>query len=138
VPAEQRQGVAELDRRLPQSDVLQELFLPELGSLDDDRRFALLVAALSEDRRFGPVVAVLSDRGERLPAWLARHHLNIADGTFSFRKPAVRSVIWHASGLDQRAQAHLALADVYADLDPDHNLWHRAQATQEHDETLAE
>lgn len=33
VPVDQREGRTELDRYLPQSDVLQELFLPELETL---------------------------------------------------------------------------------------------------------
>lgn len=136
-PPGQLEGHVEPDRYLPQSDVLAQLFLPDLDLLGEEQRFALLVAAVSVDGRFSPVMDAVAGRGDRLVTWLAQRHLAVSEGSFSFRRPAVRSVIWHAASLAERSQAHLALARAYADADPELELWHRAQGEEKYDDTLA-
>nr|WP_281386656.1 LuxR family transcriptional regulator [Jiangella mangrovi] len=137
IPDVQLLGQVELDRHLPHSPVLQALQLPELGTLDDDQRFALLVATGSEDHRLAPVLNALGSPDAPHVAWLFGEHLNRSDGTYTLQRPAVRSIIWQAATMAERDAAHQALAGAYADSDPGRQLWHLAQTRHDHDDELA-
>ncbi|TDD67433.1 helix-turn-helix transcriptional regulator [Jiangella aurantiaca] len=137
VPDVQLLGQVELDRHLPHSPVLQALQLPELGSLTDDQRFALLVATGSEDHRLTPLLNALGSPDAPHIAWLFAEHLNRSDGTFTLKRPAVRSIIWQAATMAERDAAHQALAAAYEDSDPGWQLWHLAQTRHDHDDELA-
>ncbi|WP_084469429.1 LuxR family transcriptional regulator [Jiangella gansuensis] len=137
IPDVQLLGQVELDRQLPPSPVLQELQLPELGSLDDDQRFALIVATGSEDGRLAPVLQALGAPDAPHVAWLFAEHINRTDGTFTLKRPGVRSIMWQAATLAERDRAHQALAAAYAGVDPGRQLWHLAQTRHEADDGLA-
>lgn len=137
IPDVQLLGQVELDRHLPHSPVLQALQLPELSSLDDNQRFALLVATGSEDHRLAAVLNALGSPDAPHVAWLFAEHLNRSDGTFTLQRPAVRSIIWQAATMAERDAAHQALAAAYADSDPGRQLWHLAQTRHDHDDELA-
>ncbi|SDU14095.1 helix-turn-helix transcriptional regulator [Jiangella alkaliphila] len=137
VPDVQLLGQVELDRHLPHSPVLQAQQLPELATLGDDQRFALLVATGSEDHRLAPVLNALGSPDAPHVAWLFAEHLNRSDGTFTLQRPAVRSIIWQAATMAERDAAHQALAAAYADSDPGRQLWHLAQTRHDHDDELA-
>jgi len=62
--------------------------------------------------------------------------LEVREARVTFRHPLVRSAVYQAASVAQRAAAHAALADVLSD-QPDREVWHRAAATQEPDETTA-
>ncbi len=136
IPDAQRMGQVELDRYLPPSPVLQALHLPELDDLDEEQRFALLVATGDEGGRLAPVLRALADRDASTTRWLLAEHLVPSDADVVLRRPAVRSVIWQAATPAERALAHEALADAYAGVDRGQQLWHLAQARQE-DSALA-
>ncbi|NED97321.1 AAA family ATPase [Phytoactinopolyspora alkaliphila] len=134
---EQRRGQVPLDRYLPASQVLRELLIPDLGELDDDQRFALLVATVSEDHKLAPVLSALAEHDDDVVEWLLREHVEVSDGTFRLRTPAVGSIVWRAASLNERVRAHTRLAEVYRGLDADQVLWHQARACVEHDDELA-
>ncbi|TDE02564.1 helix-turn-helix transcriptional regulator [Jiangella asiatica] len=137
IPDVQLLGQVELDRNLPHSPVLQALQLPELAVLDEDQRFALLVATGSEDGRLAPVLQSLGAPDSPHVAWLFAEHVNRADGTFTLKRPGVRSIMWQAATLAERDRAHQALAGAYAGTDPGRQLWHLAQTRHEVDDELA-
>lgn len=138
VPETQLIGQVELDRDLPPSPVLQSLHLPELDQLDDEQRFALLVATGSEDGRLAPVVNAVGRSDDSLADWLIAEYIVPSDSRFTLRRPAVRSVIWQAASPSERARAHEALAAAYAGSDRVQQLWHLAQARHADEELAAE
>jgi DNA-binding CsgD family transcriptional regulator len=138
LPEEQRTGQTPTSRYLPHSSGLRAMVMPELDSLKDVERFALLVAAASKDGQFAPLVAALGGPGADMVSWLAHRYLTVLDGSFTFRHAMVGSIIWQAAELEERSRAHHLLAAAYTDTDPDYELWHRAQATHGYDGPLAD
>lgn len=136
VPDPQLVGEVDLDRHLPWSPVLQELYLPELDDLDGPRRLALLVATGCEDGRIAPVVRALSDH-EALMGWLLDTFLTASGASFTVRHTALRSVIWRAATHMERRAAHEALAAAYADDDDEQWMWHLAQSRHDTDDEIA-
>ncbi|WP_165367845.1 hypothetical protein, partial [Phytoactinopolyspora endophytica] len=105
--------------------------------VDDERRFALLVAAVSVDGRLAPLLTVLSGTSAAVRDWLVDEHLEVSDGMFRLREPALGSVIWHATGMQEHVRAHELLAEAYQERDPGQVMWHRALAELEYDDGLA-
>src|SRR5690606_26120297 len=132
VPDPQLVGEVDLDRHLPWSPVLQELYLSELDDLDGPRRLALLVATGCEDGRIAPVVRALSEHGALL-GWLLDTFLTASGASFTVRHTALRSVIWRAATHMERRAAHEALAAAYADDDDEQRMWHLAQSRHDTD-----
>ena len=119
---------------------VEESFRRRLTPLPDRTRQLLLVAAAE------PV-------GDPVLVRAAAEHLGISADAASpaitsglldigarvrFRHPLLRSVVYREASVDERRQAHAALAEATdATLDPDRRAWHRAAASAGQDEDVA-
>jgi DNA-binding CsgD family transcriptional regulator len=111
------------------------------------------LAALPERTRRLLLIAAAEPTGDPTLMWRAAAQLGIgtdaaapavADGLAEFgirvrfRHPLVRSATYRGAPLPERQLVHQALADVTdLDNDPDRRAWHRAQAAQGPDESVA-
>ncbi|BBH69928.1 transcriptional regulator [Actinoplanes sp. OR16] len=110
---------------LPVSRRIEQAFLSDLTGLPAASRRLLLIAAA------GGTVADLA--GSDL-ADLDRL-IRVVGGRFEFTHPLVRSAVYGAASLSERAAAHRYLAGVVTD--PVRAAWHRASATLGLDEDVA-
>ena len=109
---------------------LEQAFAARLAVLDSDTRRLLLLAALEDGELPEPA---------RDPAWapaVAAGLGTVANGTFRFRHPLIRSAVAQAARLEERWQAHAALAQAFQN-DPDRAVWHQAAAAAGPDEGIA-
>jgi DNA-binding CsgD family transcriptional regulator len=129
-----------LPAAVPLSASIEEGYARRLAKLPQDARRLLLVAAAD------PV-------GDPALVWRAAERLGIPQSAaqtvesedllalsprVAFRHPLVRSAVYGAAGLNERRQAHRALAEATdPEVDPDRRAWHRAQATATPDEDVA-
>jgi DNA-binding CsgD family transcriptional regulator len=139
-PAELAGGFA-LPGAVPLSGRIEESFGRRLAALPAETRRLLQIAAAD------PV-------GDPVLVWRAAGRLAIGTeaatpaveaglvefGTrVRFRHPLVRSAAYRWASLQERQQAHRALAEVTDPaVDPDRRAWHRAEATPGPDEEVAE
>ena len=138
-PAELAGGFA-LPGAVPLSGSIEESFRRRLDALPADTRRLMQLAAAD------PV-------GEPLLVWRAAERLGIRTDAATpaaeagllefgvrvrFRHPLVRSAAYRSASLQERQDAHGALAEVTdPEIDPDRRAWHRAQATPGPDEHVA-
>ncbi|MCL3819055.1 helix-turn-helix transcriptional regulator [Aeromicrobium wangtongii] len=119
---------------------IEESFLRRVEALPDDTRRLLLIAAAEPTGeptitwRAGALLGI--DTEAAAPA--------VADGLAEFgirvrfRHCLVRSAVYRSASLQERQLVHQALADVTdAERDPDRCAWHRAQAANGPDESVA-
>ncbi|MDX6644094.1 MAG: hypothetical protein QOD76_2056 [Solirubrobacteraceae bacterium] len=139
-PAELAGGFG-LPDAVPLSGRIEESFQRRLDALPAETRRLLQLAAAD------PV-------GDPLLVWRAAERLAIGadaatpaveagliefDTRVRFRHPLVRSAAYRSASLQERQEAHRALAEVTdPEIDPDRRVWHRAQGTPGHDEDVAE
>jgi DNA-binding CsgD family transcriptional regulator len=122
------------------ADRIEQSFLRRLESLPvETRRFLLLAAA-------EPVgdVALLWRAAERLglgaDAATPAQTVGLIElgSRVRFRHPLVRSAVYGAAGVEERLEAHRALAEATdPEADPDRRAWHRAYAAASLDEAVA-
>jgi hypothetical protein len=134
-------GIEPLDEELPAAANLERAFLRQVGSLPDECRQALLVAAASDTGDLDTIVAALVALG------LDPHSLEPAEktelvsgagGRLEFRHPLLRTAVYHAGSSAARRAAHRALADATAgDRRLDRRAWHLAAAAPAKDEATA-
>src|SRR6476619_946186 len=126
---------------VPVSGSVEETFRRRIGALPPDSRRLLQLAAAD------PV-------GDPLLVWRAAERLGISTDAATapaqagllefgarvrFRHPLVRSTAYWSASLQERQEAHRALAEATdPELDPDRHAWHRAQAAPGPDEDVAE
>ncbi|MDX6562944.1 MAG: hypothetical protein QOD65_2758, partial [Gaiellales bacterium] len=138
-PAELAGGFA-LPSAVPLSRSIEESFRRRLDALPSDTRRLLQLAAAD------PV-------GEPLLVWRAAERLGIGTDAATpavdagliefgarvrFRHPLVRSAAYRSASVQERQDAHRALAEVTdPEVDPDRRAWHRAQAAPGPDEDVA-
>lgn len=124
---------------------------PLSGRIEEE--FWRRVDALPAQTRRLLQLAAADPVGDPLLVWRAAERLGIAPdaatpaaeagllefGAFvRFRHPLVRSVAYRSASLQERQDAHHALAAATdPELDPDRRAWHRAQATPGPDEDVA-
>ena len=111
------------------------------------------VSGLPQATRRLLLVAAADPLGDPLLVGRAAEHLGIETGAAGpavaaglleigwrvrFQHPLVRSAVYQGSSLQDRREAHRALADATdPDIDPDRRAWHRAHATAGPDEAVA-
>lgn len=121
------------------------------GSIEEN--FRCRITAMPDQTRRLLLLAAAEPTGEPALIWSAAARLSIdADAAVPavdagvvemgarvwFRHPLARSAAYHSMSLQQRQEAHRALADVTDPLsDPDRRAWHRANAAAKPDEDVA-
>ena len=129
-----------LPTTVPIATRIEEGYIRRLAKLPYDARRLLLVAAAD------PV-------GDPALVWRAAERLGISQSVantvesdhlltlsprVAFDHPLVRSAVYRAAELDERREAHRALAEATdPKVDPDRRAWHRAQAASVPDEDVA-
>ncbi len=119
--------------RVTVSGRIEQLFQRQLDGLPPQTRRLLQVAAADPT-------------GELLLVWEAAERLGVEPGAATpaleaglievgvrlrFRHPLIRSAAYGSAALDERQDAHRALADATdGQRDPDRRAWHRGQATR--------
>ncbi|WP_330473746.1 ATP-binding protein [Terrabacter sp. C0L_2] len=129
--------------RAPLTSRLEMSFAARLDDLGPVTRTLLAILSVNDSNLLSEAAAALAlSAGRELlhsditPA--VRAGLVTSDGTLvGFRHPLVRSAVWQATPVTERASAHEALARVTA-ADPDRSVWHRACASLQPDEALAQ
>jgi DNA-binding CsgD family transcriptional regulator len=126
--------------------------IPLAGSIEDS--FGRRVGALPHQARQLLLLAAADPTGDPALVWRAAACLGIgaeaaapaADAGLAqfgtrvwFRHPLARSAAYRSGSVQERQEAHRALAEVTDPrLDPDRRAWHRAQAAPGPDEDVAE
>jgi DNA-binding CsgD family transcriptional regulator len=126
---------------VPLTGRIEESFRRRLGTLPAETRSLLRIAAADPT-------------GDPVLVWRAAERLAIGpDAATSaidagliefgarvrFRHPLVRSAAYRSASVQERRDAHWALAEVTdPEVDPDRRAWHRAQAAPGPDEDVAE
>ena len=125
--------------------------VPLAGRIEESFRRRLAGLPLPA-RRF-LLVAAAEPTGNAALVWRAAGLMGIADSAAEaaeagglvdlaagvvFRHPLVRSAVYRAAPVQQRREAHQALAEATDPaVDPDRRAWHRAQAASRPDEEVA-
>jgi DNA-binding CsgD family transcriptional regulator len=123
----------------PLSGQIEDSFVRRIGSLSDDARLLLLLAAaepvgdplvlLRASERLGITVSAIDAETDGLLS-LGEH--------VTFRHPLVRSAVYRTALVQDRRAVHLALAEATdRAADPDRRAWHLASATAGRDERVA-
>jgi len=136
---EQLAGKAPLEDPLPVGERLQELYLRHLGSLDEQTRLALLVAAAAGTVPLDVVeraCAYLGGETSGLDAAETAGLVTLTDGEIEFTHALVRAAVFHAATQERRRAVHEALAHVL-ERDPDRRARHLAAASVRPDEAVA-
>jgi ATP/maltotriose-dependent transcriptional regulator MalT len=120
---------------LPIGAHLSRRIMRRVAALPAEARFALLVAAVEGSSGAIPGGVFGTDLAALGPAERAGL-VAIDRGGVRFSHPFVRSAVYHAASFSDRADAHRALADAFADR-PQARAWHLAAIAREPDERLA-
>jgi DNA-binding CsgD family transcriptional regulator len=126
--------------------------VPVSGSIEET--FRRRTDALPSDSRRLVQLAAADSVGDPLLVWRAAERLGISTDAATapaqagllefgarvrFRHPLVRSAAYRSASLQERQEAHRALAEATdAEIDPDRHAWHRAHAAAGPDEDVAE
>ena len=115
---------------------LQAAFLRRVGSLSDEARTVLLLAA-TDNHDLATVEAACRWSGVDLSAIEeaeAAGLVAVGDGRLEFRHPLVRAAVYGAAEPGTRRRAHRALAESVPPADAARRAWHRAEAALGPDE----
>jgi len=130
--------------------------LPRSGDLGGqiEEHYLARVAALPETTQRLMLLAAAEPVGDAALLWRAAQTFGIGrpaaepaeaeqlieiGGRVRFRHPLVRSAVYRAASADDRRAVHGALAQATdPEEDPDRRAWHRAHATKDADEEVAE
>jgi DNA-binding CsgD family transcriptional regulator len=147
-------ALLELPRGLTQAQLAGGFGLPESLSDRIEHSFLRRLEELPADTRRLLLLAAAEPMGDPLLLWRAADLLGIAygageraksaglleiDTAVRFRHPLARSVTYRAASPEERCAVHGALAQATdSGLDPDRRAWHRAHATADPDEDVAD
>ncbi len=139
-PAE-RTGAEPLPASLTLTTTVERAFLDRSRLLAPEAQTVLLAAVADGTGRLGTLqraTKVLGIAPEVLDD-VVRSGLVVVDGDAAdVRHPLVRSAVYQGAGDRERRRVHIALADVFGQLqDPDRQTWHRAAAADGPDPGLA-
>ncbi|HET7048895.1 MAG TPA: AAA family ATPase [Solirubrobacteraceae bacterium] len=127
---------------LPQGAGIESAFLQQARRLPADAQSIVLLAAAEGTGRVSTTMraAALLDLGaDSLDAAEASGLVVVKGSTLEFRHPLVRSAVYQGATFAQRQAIHRALADVLdRDCDADRRAWHRAAATLDVDDSVAD
>jgi DNA-binding CsgD family transcriptional regulator len=115
-------------------------FLRRVGTLDDDARRALALAATSDTGELAVLERAGASLGIDLSALAAAEETGLVSlraGAIEFRHPLARSAIYAHTPPAERRAAHHALAGVLPDRDLDRRAWHLAAAVAGTDEAAS-
>jgi DNA-binding CsgD family transcriptional regulator len=119
---------------------IEASFLKRLAGLPSETRRFILIAAAESTGNPMVVFRAAERLGIEMNAATAAETeglLAIGD-RLTFRHPLVRSAVYQAASIQDRRNAHRALADVIdVDIDPDRRAWHLASAASGLDENVA-
>jgi len=135
----QRRGAAPLPHPLPVGGRVDAAYRAALTELSPDAwRTAVLAAAAVTDHTDHAVTALAQDdHGVRALDELQRQQILVRDGTvLRFRHPLLRAAVWRRATPTEWRAAHRTLAGLVGDADI--QTWHRAQAAEGTDDTLAD
>lgn len=127
---------------LPVSTHVEHAFLARLRRLPEATQTALLVAAAEDTGDLATTLRAARELGaepEALDPAEQAGLIQVRAPDLHFRHPLVRSAIYQGASLSRRQAAHAALAAAL-DLEEhaDRRAWHRAAASVEPDQTVAE
>src|SRR5437899_7500005 len=114
---------------------LDRAFASRLGDLAPDTRPTLLAAALDSRASLDEIARSSGQSLESLQPAVDADLVEIADDGVRFRHPLIRSAVRQAASAQEVLEMYRALAEVVAD--PERQLWHRAMAAREPDESIA-
>jgi DNA-binding CsgD family transcriptional regulator len=122
------------------ADRLEESFRRRLEALPSETQRLLRIAAADPTGDAGLVWRAAAWAGVGVAAATPAAEAGLAEfgARVRFRHPLVRSAAYGSGSVQERQEAHQALAEVTdARLDPDRRAWHRAQATAGPDADIA-
>ncbi|MFE6862933.1 AAA family ATPase [Nocardia sp. NPDC057668] len=104
-----------------------------------DRTVALVAAAAdgADARTVQQAAALLGVPAEKWPSALDSDLLHLSDGRITVGHPLIRAAVYESADPLARRAAHVALARVYAESDPDRHDWHLAATASGPDESIA-
>lgn len=123
------------------SERIRDAYRAELDELPDATREVMLIVACEVNGELGVVAAAAGVLGRSIEDLdPARQALLVTiDGPrVGLRHPLLTACLLDRATSEQRRRAHLALAQVMAESDPDRALWHRADSAQTYDDVLAD
>ncbi|WP_338075059.1 helix-turn-helix transcriptional regulator [Kineococcus vitellinus] len=126
------------DGPLPTTRRLEAAFLSEVAELPEGSRTLLLLAAAGEEASLPQLLtagAALGVSAQDLTPLERADLVAVVLDRLRFRHPLLRSAVYGAAPVAERAAAHRALAAAVTD--SGRAAWHRAAATLERDEAVA-
>jgi DNA-binding CsgD family transcriptional regulator len=137
----QLSGRAPLEQPLQLSAGIERAFARRALVLGEATRRALLVAAADDSGNLACVEAASRLLGVTADDLLRAEDadlVRIDESRIEFRHPLVRAAVYQGAAPSERRDAHRALADVFASVDPFRMAWHTAAAAPGADARAAE
>ncbi|WP_413760872.1 ATP-binding protein [Streptomyces sp. MMBL 11-3] len=116
---------------LPVTERLGRVYADRLAALPArTRRAVVRLAAVDDEDPSHTVLSWLPDIGD--PVWAPAEEAGLvrrSGGRLRWDHPLSRLAIHHTAPAEERRAAHLGLAELFGDQDPDRHAWHLAAAT---------
>jgi DNA-binding CsgD family transcriptional regulator len=120
---------------LPLSARLEREFATRADDLPHDTQWLLLIAALEDRDGVPEIVAAAGVPASAITPAIDARLIEVDGASLRFRHPLIRSAVQQRATVEDKREAHLALAGVVGD--SDRAAWHRAAATDTPDESVA-